>query len=166
LGSRNVFLDESVRNILLSIAIIMGFVFLVSFTIFFIKDSYGTSCRCKDTVSIIVAALTSLGVFVGIITFYFLSKNYSKDKQDTIKGVEKILLFLENEEKIIIECLIKNNGVSTQSKLVKLTKMDSVKLHRRLLVLESKNIVKKEKLGMTNRIILDNDILELFQKMK
>ncbi len=155
---------KDLYNILLAAALIMGFIFLVSLAIYFIKDNYGTSCSCKVPVPIIIAILTSLGVLVGIMTYYFLSKSFSKEKEKIFGNVEKTLNFLDHEEKAILFSIIENKGEIPQNSLSKKTKINPVKLHRRLASLKSKGIVHKVKNGMTNKIILDTDFKEIFVK--
>ncbi len=142
----------------------MGFIFLVSLAIYFIKDNYGTSCSCRVPVPIIIAILTSLGVFVGIMTYYFLSKSFSKEKKVILGNIKKTLNFLDQEEKIILSSIIENKGEIAQNTLSSKTNIDAVKLHRRLSSLESKGIVHKVKNGMTNKIMLNDDFKKLFVK--
>lgn len=156
--------NKNLQNILLSVALIMGFVFLVSLAIYFIKNNYGLSCSCEVSLTIVIAILASLGVFVGILTYYFLSKSFFKEKEQLFVDVEKTLNFLDKEEKTILLILIENNGEILQNNINKKINMDSVKIHRRLLNLESKEIIKKEKKGMTNKIILREDFKNLFIK--
>lgn len=156
--------NKDLYNILLAAALIMGFIFFVSLAIYFIKDNYGSSCSCRVSVPTIIAILASLGVFVGIMTYYFLSKSFSKEKEKIIGNVEKTLDFLDQEEKSILSSIIENNGRIAQNTLSKKTGMDSVKLHRRISGLESKGIISKSRNGMTNEIILNDDFKELFVK--
>ncbi len=156
--------NKDLYNILLAVASIMGFIFLVSLAIYFIKDNYGSSCSCSFSVPTIISILASLGVLVGIMTYYFLSKSFSKEKEKIFGNVEKTLDFLDQEEKSILLSIIKNNGRISQNSLSKKTGIDRVKLYRRLSGLEAKGIVHKVKNGMTNKIILNNDFKELFVK--
>lgn len=156
--------NKDLRNILLAVAVIMVFIFIVSSAIYFIKEHYGLSCSCKLSLPIVIAALTSLGVFVGILTYYFLSKSFSKEKKIILGNVEKTLSFLEEEEKDIILALIQSRGAVAQSSLNRMTRINPVKVHRRLLNLESKGVIHKVKTGMTNKIVLDDDFKRLFIK--
>jgi hypothetical protein len=156
--------DQNLRNIIPAISLVIGFIFIVSLSIYFIKETYSQSCNCNISVPIIISILTSLGVFVGILTYYFLSKSFSKEKEKIFGNVEKTLDFLDKEEKEILIFLIKNKGELNQNNLSNITKIDSVKLHRRLLNLESKGIINKKKSGMTNKIILNEDLIDLFIK--
>lgn len=156
--------NNDLNNILLAVALIIGFIFFVSIAIYFIKDHYSLSCGCTLSLPLVISILTSLGVFVGILTYYFLSKSFSKEKEKFFGNVEKTLNFLDQEEKEIISVLIKNDGEIPQNKLSKISKIDAVKLHRRLLGLESKEIINKVKKGMTNKIILNDDFKDIFIK--
>ncbi len=154
--------SKDLHNILLAVAVIMVFIFIVSSAIYFIKEQYGLSCSCKISLPLVIAILTSLGVFVGILVYYFLSKSFSKEKEKVFSNVEKTLNFLDQEEKTIILSIIENKGEIAQNTLSSKTNIDAVKLHRRLSTLESKGIVRKVKNGMTNTIILNEDLKEIF----
>lgn len=155
--------EQDLRNVLLAVGIIIGFIFVVSASIYIIKEHYGLTCSCQLSLPIFISVLTSLGVFVGILTYYFLSKSFSKKKTELIGNIEKTLNFLEKEEKEIVSVLI-NEGDIVQNKLSKITGIDPVKLHRRLSGLEKRNIIRKEKKGMTNMVILETEFKELFIK--
>jgi len=156
--------DKDLQNILLAIGLIMGFMFITSLTIYFIKIKYGLSCSCQFSLFIIIVILVSLGVLVGITTYYFLSKSLFKEKEKIHLNIEKTLNFLDADEKTIFSELIKNKGEIAQNSLGKIVKIDSVKLHRRLLNLELKNIIHKKKSGMTNIIVLNDEFKDLFIK--
>ncbi|MFP4423942.1 MAG: hypothetical protein ACLFP2_01795 [Candidatus Woesearchaeota archaeon] len=150
-------------NVLLAMGIIIGFIFLVSASVYIIKEYYGLTCSCHMTLPIFIFVLTSLGVFVGILTYYFLSKSFSQKKNKLFGNIEKTLNFLEKEEKEIVTVLIKEGDLA-QNKLSKITKIDPVKLYRRLSSLEERKIIRKEKKGMTNIIHLENEFKEIFIK--
>ena len=156
--------SDEVGNILLGVALIVGFIFLVSLAIYVIKERYGLSCRCSISLPFVIAVLSSLGLFVGILTYYIFSKSFSKEKESILGNVEKTLDFLDLEEKSILLALIDNEGEIAQNKLSSITKIDSVKLHRRISNLTAKGILKKDKVGMTNKISLDKDLMDVFIK--
>lgn len=155
---------QELRNMLLAIALIMGFIFVVSLSIYFIKERYGLSCRCQASLPIFIAILASLGVFVGILTYYFLSNSFKKEKEDLFGNIERTLDFLGKEEKEIVSVLIKNKGEIAQNVLKRKVRIDPVKIHRRLQNLESRGILNKRKSGMTNKIILKDEFRRLFIK--
>jgi hypothetical protein len=154
--------NKDFRNLLLGIAILMAFVFIVSASIYFIINNYSLYCACALPIPLIIVTLASLGVFVGVFTYYFLSKSFLKNKKKILGNIEKTLNFLDSEEKKIVLALINNNGEITQSSLSKITGINPVKLHRRLLQLESKEIIYKEKNGMTNKLFLEQEFKDIF----
>lgn len=64
-------------------------------------------------------------------------------------------LLLTPEEKIIIEELKKAGGKLNQNQLVKNTGLSKVKVHRALVRLEVRKVVKKYPYGLTNKIVLE-----------
>jgi uncharacterized membrane protein len=64
-------------------------------------------------------------------------------------------LLLAPEEKTIIEELKKSGGQLNQNQLVKRTGLSKVKVHRALVRLETRKIVKKYPYGLTNKIVLE-----------
>jgi hypothetical protein len=64
-------------------------------------------------------------------------------------------LLLTPEEKTIIEELKKANGKLDQNQLVKKTGFSKVKVHRALIRLETRKIVKRYPYGLTNKVVLE-----------
>ena len=64
-------------------------------------------------------------------------------------------LLLTPEERSIIEELKKANGKLNQNQLVKKTGFSKVKVHRVLVRLEMRKIVKKYPYGLTNKVVLE-----------
>lgn len=158
--------SDDIRHLLLGVAVLMAFVFVVSLSIYLIKEHYGLSCSCEISLPIVISILTSLGVFVGILTYYFFSKSFSQEKEKILGNVEHTLNFLDKDERTILLAIIENEGTIAQKTLAKRTGLDSVKLHRRLSSLENKNILHKDKKGMTNIIILNPEYITLFIQNK
>ncbi len=67
---------------------------------------------------------------------------------------EKLLKMFKGEEKLILELLLKNEGIMLQSELVKETGFSRVKITRILDKLESKDIIERKRRGMTNAVVL------------
>jgi len=82
---------------------------------------------------------------------------YSEELNELIspeKDHDQIMPFLkENEKKIFLE-IKKNAGVILQNKLVQISGLSKVKVARIILRLERKKLVKKERYGLTNKIII------------
>ena len=151
------------RRIILAISIVMGFVFLVSFFVFYVVQIYGVdACACGIPIYLIIIILSSLGVFVGTLTYYLLTESFLRKKELLKVNILKTLDFLETDEKTILTTVLNNGGKITQSKLATLTGMDKVRVFRKLSTLERKGILMKERKGISNVIILREPFRKLF----
>jgi len=147
---------------LLVIILITLFVFVISFTAFYTKENFSSVCGCKLPIWVIIISIASFGMFTGSVIYYLLSKSISQEKKSIKKSILKVLNFLENNEEKVLEFIINNSGETYQSKISKELNIDKVKLSRIINQLEKKGIIKKEKRGMTNLLILDEDLKHLF----
>ena len=156
--------SDYMKNIALSISIITGFILVVISFSLYIREIYGVDdlCSCSVTMPVIMVLMSVLGIFVGTFVYYLLRKNFSSKVNKISNNVEKTLNFLDNDEKKIIKLLIKNGGFINQNKIKRITKLSAVKISRRLNDLEKKDIISKEKNGMTNKVILNNDYKRIF----
>jgi uncharacterized membrane protein len=106
--------------------------------------------------------LSLFGMFIGSLTYYFISEKYEKKIIKIHRDASQTLKFLEGEEKDIISALIKNKGEITQSDIVKHTGLSRVKVSRGLKKLEQKKIISKIPNGMTNKVELKEDFKKFF----
>jgi uncharacterized membrane protein len=74
------------------------------------------------------------------------NEKISKDKYRHITNL------LKNDEKKVFELLMSENGEMLQNKLVSKTGLSKVSVTRALAKLETKNLVAKERYGLTNKI--------------
>jgi DNA-binding MarR family transcriptional regulator len=88
-----------------------------------------------------------------------LSKNSIKTDYKNI-----ILKFLNFGERKVMEKLIEKRGETLQSEITRLEGMTKLKAHRAVRNLEKKGIIKVEKYGKTNRIILSKDVRDIILK--
>jgi len=155
--------SEKIRPITLSVSILIGFIILVMFVLAQLSQKYSVlyTCGCAYTLPVIIILLSGTGIVVGALTYYFLSQNFEQKRKKFDENKKQILQFLENDEKIIIDAIIKNKGSLSQSSLSKKLMMDRVKIFRTLEKLEQKKIIKKEKTGKTNKISLSQELQEL-----
>jgi len=109
-----------------------------------------------------ILILSSLGIFVGSISYYFMAAKYTKEKESRDKNIEATLNFLNPEEKIIFKELIKNKAGLKQSAFEKLTGFHKVKVHRVIQRLMAKNIVEKSSDGKINKIRLSENLKKIF----
>ncbi|MFH1801469.1 MAG: MarR family transcriptional regulator [archaeon] len=154
---------NSGKNFILLISIITFFVFVISFTAFYTKENFSSVCGCKLPIWVIIISISSFGMFAGSLIYYLLNKNLFEEKKDIKNSISKILNFLGEDEKKVLEFIINNFGEVHQSKISKELKINKVRLSRTINRLEKKQIIKKEKKGMTNLIILERGLKEIFE---
>jgi uncharacterized membrane protein len=82
-----------------------------------------------------------------------------------IKSKNKIILnLLSNTEKKIIEKILENDGRIRQYELTYIEGLSKIKVHRIIQNLEDNNIIKKEKLGKVNNIVLNKELYYLLKE--
>ena len=118
--------------------------------------THGVACPMNavmTTQRIISIALTSL-LFVGgfFIVFFVKDGEVVKEKK---KSKKKEDLKLDKYEEKIYDLLLAKDNSMYQSDLVKETGMTKVKITRVLDKMEAKKIVKRQRRGMTNIVILE-----------
>ena len=147
-----------------ALGVITFFIFLVSGVSIYVQENYSLtkSCGCDIPIYLVLIAFASFGLFAGSMTYYLHSKYTDNEKKHLEKSALKTLDFLETTDKKIVKTLLKEEYV-LQSELSKKTKIDSVKLHRRLKNLESKNIVRRERNGMSYKVYLNKELKALFE---
>lgn len=148
----------------LIIGIIAGFAGVLVFSITYLNNKVlcDLDCRIQNEVSIAVVLLSLFGMFIGSLTYYFISEKYEKKITKIQKEVEITLRFLEGEEKCIINCIINKKGKITQSEIAKNSGLSRVKIFRALKRLEARDIIVKKPNGMTNIIELKEDLKKVF----
>ncbi|MBR9679347.1 MAG: hypothetical protein GON13_03705 [Nanoarchaeota archaeon] len=150
------------KDLMLLFTILSGFIFAVSFSSYYINNLIheGKVCSCFIPVPLLIMTMSSLGFFVGGIASYYFLRRIIGERKETKINAEKSLNFLEGDEKIIIKQIIQKQGEIMQSSITGLTR---VRTTRAIKKLESKQIIIREKKGMTNKIILDKQIMSLFK---
>jgi uncharacterized membrane protein len=130
--------------------------------------------------------LTSLFLFLGTIflSYWFVSRRLEKKIEKMIKVIERsievktqdnrnipfdsdrdlILRFLSYGERKVIEKLIEKGGVILQAELSRIEGMNKLKAHRAVQELLKKGLVRKEKVGKTFKIYLNEDVKDFLIK--
>ena len=158
-------IKEKIKSPFLIVIVLTFAIFIISLTAFYSQENFSSVCGCKLSPWVIIVSISSFGIFIGSLIYYLLSLNNIKEKGHLQEGFQKILLFLEKEEKRIIEEILNNSGEIYQSKLCSSLKLDKVKCSRIISKLEKKEIIHRKKEGMTNIIILDKELLELLKNI-
>jgi uncharacterized membrane protein len=130
--------------------------------------------------------LTSFFLFLGTIflSHWFVSRRLEKNIEKMIKVIERsievetqdnrnipfnsdrdlILRFLSYGERRVIKKLIEKRGTILQAELSRIEGMNKLKAHRAVYELLKKGLVRKEKVGKTFKIYLNEDVKELLVK--
>ncbi|MBD3310024.1 winged helix-turn-helix transcriptional regulator, partial [Candidatus Woesearchaeota archaeon] len=140
------------------------FIFILTFSMLYVSDAIkdNNACGCVIPIPYMLLLLSSLGLFVGSLSFYILISKHLKESRKMGRNAELTLNFLDDDERMIIRELIRNKGVMPQSELDEHTGMHRVKVHRVLNRLEDKGIITKIDLGKANRIRLAEGLVEIF----
>jgi uncharacterized membrane protein len=139
------------RRVLIGIILLTGFVLAVSAASMYAQSHIllGTACGCQFPIELLIPLLSSAGVLVGSMVYYFMSSQ-AKSKRD----ITAILSLVDFDQRRVIEALVKSGGSMPQSKLVAATGMNKVKVSRVITDLESKGVLTKTASGITNRVEL------------
>lgn len=150
----------------LIVSIISGFSALMFFLLTYLNEKILCSleCRQKNEVTLILILMSLFGIFVGSTIYYFVSEKHKKEIIKINNDASATLLFLDNDNRKIIQALIKKKGSANQSEITLETGLSRVKISRAIKQLENKGIIKKNSKGMTNEIILEENLNELFVK--
>ncbi len=156
--------ENPLKNIFLALGIITGFIFIVTFSSLYVSDAIknNNACGCVIPIPFMILILSSLGVFVGSLSYYFIASRYAKEKKVIDKDIQLTLNFLEPSEKTIVKELIKNNSGIKQAELEQRTGFHRVKVHRILKKLLRKGIVEKESIGKIKKVRLNPHLNEIF----
>ncbi len=152
----------------LIIGIVAGFAGVVFFIINYLQKKVLCDMTCNHSQAVVVSLIlvALFGLFIGSLMYYFMSERKEKAITNVHKEVHKTALatlgFLGVEERRIMKLIIKNKGSVLQSKLPKETNLSRVAISRNIASLEKKAIITKKQSGMTNTILLNKELQELF----
>ena len=148
------------NRIIIGVILLAGFIMAVSAASMYAQSHIleDTVCGCDFPIELIIPSLSSAGLLIGCLVYYFLSSQFRvKEKKDIVP----LLSLLESDQRKIIEQIASSGGSTTQSQLVKNTGLNKVKISRLLSDLQTKGVVKKESAGVTNKIELREELKEI-----
>ena len=99
--------------------------------------------------------------FIGYLSSTLTYKQVITTKKESKKLLEMIFLFLNNDEKEIINCLVQNNGAIGQAEISRLPNMNRVKAFRSLQKMQEKNIISIATHGKIRKVLLKDNILNI-----
>ena len=124
----------------------------------------GETCPMHITIKTqeaISYSLMGLLVAVGILIAYFIKdekiierKVLHKPEKLSSEELNGKIADLDEEEKQLIQIVMREEGSAYQSDLIKETKLSKVKVSRLLDRLEGKGLIERKRRGMTNVVIL------------
>jgi len=107
-----------------------------------------------------------VGLLIGTLAYYIMSDKVIQQERSLKKNTKIILNFLNGQERKVIETLLENDGGVQQYELSHLPNLNKVKTHRILVNLEQKGVIRKEKLGKINKIVLNKELYEVLKESK
>ncbi|MBN2566765.1 MarR family transcriptional regulator [Candidatus Woesearchaeota archaeon] len=152
------------KGLFLGIAVITGFIFIVVFSSLYVSDAIrnNNACGCVIPIPYMIIILSSLGLFVGSLSYYIIGAKHVRDMSRIGRDVKATLRFLPPDERVVIDALISQQGSMRQSAIAATTGLDKVRVHRVIGRLESKRIVEKTDEGACKRVSLIPDLIEVF----
>jgi len=156
--------NKIVKDTFFVLTVILGFIFVVSFSALYVSDAIknNNACGCVIPIPYMILILSSLGLFVGSLSSYILISKHMKEKTQITKNIEATLKFLPKDERKVIEALITNDGELSQSAFEKITGLHKVKVFRIIDRLASKDLITKTSNGKSNRVNLVKEIRDVF----
>jgi len=179
-------MEEKQRIWVISICAVAAFILVLIYG--FTMAPHGLNPDNRESLPPIptyILSLAFLFIIIAIIPiFYFLlqrglKKNFheamdiilqslkenSNEKKplDSIKYEIILLNTLNYQERQIIKKLTEKKGMVLQSEISRMNNIGKVKAHRTIKDLERKGIIKMERYGNTNRILLKEDIKKIFK---
>ncbi len=126
------------------------------------RDIYNTSPLFMLAIQyhIIMIFLIVVSVAFG---FFWSNISYGeilRQKKDSKSILEIVMLFLNNEEREIINFLVKNNGVTTQTEISRLPGFSRVKAYRALQKMREKRLIEVTPHGKVRKVLLKQNIYE------
>ena len=112
----------------------------------------------------VIPIIAFFALAVGAAVYHIMMGDVER-KEESIKHNSAIILkFLSGEERKFVQALVDNNGKIRQYELSHLPNLNKVQTHRILLKLEQKGIIRKEKIGKVNNIVLSEELYGFLKK--
>ena len=133
------------RKVILGISVLAVFIFIVSVISVYVQSLITTHdiCGCPIPVYMFIPLLSSLGVFVGTLTYYLMGEKIERTEKSIRSSIEKTLIFLPKDEREVLKSVIESGGSINQSMIPKKTGMSKVKVHRVISRLERRGVMEK-----------------------
>ena len=108
----------------------------------------------------IMISVIFVSVGFGFFWASMLYKELETKSKVTRSMRDVVFLFLNDDERKIIDFLISSNGQTTQAELARLQGMNKVKVHRAVQKMEEKNILSVEAHGKVRKILMKENLID------
>ncbi len=142
------------NRFLVGLILIAGFIMAVSVASLYAQSHIleGTICGCEFPIELLIPLLSSTGLLVGTLAYYFMSSQFKiRERMDLLP----LLSLLPSDQQLVLKTIIKSGGKMAQSRIVSNTGLNKVKVSRVVSDLEAKGVVKKTTSGVTNIVELE-----------
>lgn len=112
----------------------------------------------------IMAGLLVISIGFGFASSQFFYAELQRKKQDSKNILSVVLLFLNREEREIINFLVEKKGMTTQAEIARLPHMNRVKAHRSLQKMQEKQLIELIAHGKIRKVVLKENILHLLEE--
>jgi hypothetical protein len=125
----------------------------------FFQGEHGMQRLSPET--ILTSPFSMVLLFAGVLSVLGGISVFQLTREKELKSIKEDVtaLLMTPEERAIVDELKKANGKMNQNQLVKKTGFSKVRIHRAIVRLETRKIVKKYPYGLTNKIVLEKTAL-------
>ena len=147
--------------------IIIGFAIVIYLITYIHQDTTSKNLLIFWTVENhlpITIGLIILSGFIGYVSSTLIYRQVTKTKKESQKLLEMLLLFLNKDEKEIINSLVQNKGTIGQADISRLPGMNRVKAFRSLQKMQEKSLINITANGKVRKVLLKENILNMLTK--
>ena len=157
--------NKTVRNIgFFVIGILLVAIAFVAFTTYNADPTshHHIAFAVKNHVAIMIGLL-AISVIFGFASSQFFYKEIKRRERDAHSILGVVLLFLNREEREILNYLVARGGETSQAEISRLPHMDRVRAHRTLKKMQERELLTIIPHGKVRRVVLKEHILELLR---
>lgn len=151
--------DRIIKNLLIVVMILVGFIFIVSVACLYAQEAIacGAASSCTIPIPLLIPSIASLGLIIGIITYYFMVSQFDKKDKNILEYSELLEKILTKDEAEVLKFIAKSQK-TTQAKLSSSLNLSRLKVFRIIEKLKQKDIIKKQQDGKSRIIELQEEI--------
>ncbi|MBW2983343.1 MarR family transcriptional regulator [Candidatus Woesearchaeota archaeon] len=153
-----------VKDVMLVFGIITGFIFIVTFSSLYVSDAIeqGNACGCVIPIPWMILILSSLGLFVGSLSYYFIAGRFLKARRQRRIDEREALAFLQPDERPVVKAVVKAGRPVTQAEISRSAGLDKVKVSRLVRRLVQRGVLVTEGEGKSKTVFLTPGLAKVF----